>query len=197
MPLTAAAGGLLRKPSVKKRLLCIFCAPEPCVACLLPRAHIHPTTPTDTPGIAHSHPIQQPKMQQAREHPLQLHAADPEYADAILKQQQQRLLYLRHASRCRPVDGQCPQGYPACQAMRDVWQHIASCRTQRCPVRSVPFLVCPACAACGVPPRRSGGTQPRRSLSGAVRGGERQTSDKTGVTQPRRSLRGGERQTSY
>jgi E1A/CREB-binding protein len=49
-----------------------------------------------------------------------------------LHQQQQRLLYLRHASKCIHVDGRCPQGYPNCIGMKELWKHIASCREQRC-----------------------------------------------------------------
>lgn len=57
----------------------------------------------------------------------------PEQRQQILHQQQQRLLYLRHASKCQHENDKCPQGYNNCQGMKQLWQHIASCREQRCP----------------------------------------------------------------
>jgi E1A/CREB-binding protein len=59
-----------------------------------------------------------------------------EHRRQIVIQQQQRLLYLRHASRCtHPPNspGCCPQGYAACGPMKALWEHIAGCRDQCCP----------------------------------------------------------------
>ena len=56
----------------------------------------------------------------------------PEQRQQILHQQQQRLLYLRHASKCQHVDGRCPQGYPNCKGRKELLKHIAACREQRC-----------------------------------------------------------------
>lgn len=56
----------------------------------------------------------------------------PEQRQQILHQQQQRLLFLRHASKCQHVNDKCPQGYANCKGMKDLWKHIASCREQRC-----------------------------------------------------------------
>lgn len=54
------------------------------------------------------------------------------FREEVLLQQQQRLLHLRHASKCVHVNDRCPQGVVCCQQMKDVWKHIPTCREPRC-----------------------------------------------------------------
>lgn len=49
-----------------------------------------------------------------------------------VRHKQQRLLLLRHASRCQ-YKGQCPVT-PHCESMKKLWDHIAHCKNQRCTV---------------------------------------------------------------
>jgi len=74
-----------------------------------------------------------------------------------VRHKQQRLLLLRHASRCQ-YKNSCPVT-PHCASMKKLWEHIAHCKDQRC---SVPHCMssryvlshyrrckdarCPACA---------------------------------------------------
>eukprot|EP00529_Nitzschia_sp_RCC80_P002658 CAMPEP_0113512338 /NCGR_PEP_ID=MMETSP0014_2-20120614/39288_1 /TAXON_ID=2857 /ORGANISM="Nitzschia sp." /LENGTH=1811 /DNA_ID=CAMNT_0000408693 /DNA_START=299 /DNA_END=5734 /DNA_ORIENTATION=+ /assembly_acc=CAM_ASM_000159 len=74
-----------------------------------------------------------------------------------VRHKQQRLLLLRHASRCQ-YKGKCPVT-PHCESMKKLWEHIAHCKNQQC---SVPHCMssryvlshyrrckdarCPACA---------------------------------------------------
>lgn len=74
-----------------------------------------------------------------------------------VRHKQQRLLLLRHASRCQ-YSGKCPVT-PHCASMKKLWEHIAHCKDQQC---SVPHCMssryvlshyrrckdarCPACA---------------------------------------------------
>ncbi|CAN0426264.1 unnamed protein product, partial [Ectocarpus sp. 12 AP-2014] len=46
---------------------------------------------------------------------------------------QQRLLLLRHASKC-PAEGEQCKVTPHCQAMKRLWKHIAECKNQQCPI---------------------------------------------------------------
>lgn len=50
----------------------------------------------------------------------------------ILKQRQQRLLLLRHASKCPLPEGRCK--IPPCAGMKRLWKHIAKCKDQKCQV---------------------------------------------------------------
>jgi hypothetical protein len=49
-----------------------------------------------------------------------------------VRHKQQRLLLLRHASRCQ-YEGRCPVT-PHCASMKTLWEHIAHCRNQQCQV---------------------------------------------------------------
>ena len=51
----------------------------------------------------------------------------PEQQQQLVQKQQQRLLFLRHATKCSHVDGKCPQGYQVCKVMKKLWRHIATC----------------------------------------------------------------------
>lgn len=51
----------------------------------------------------------------------------------VLRQQQQRLLLLRHASKCPAPEGHC-QATPHCAGMKGLWAHIAKCKDQQCQV---------------------------------------------------------------
>lgn len=57
---------------------------------------------------------------------------------AALRQQQQRLLLLRHASKC-PAEGEQCKVTPHCQAMKRLWKHIAECKNQQCHVSCFSF----------------------------------------------------------
>merc|ERR1711871_1365474 len=47
----------------------------------------------------------------------------------VLKQQQQRLLLLRHASKCSKTDCDVTQH---CASMKELWEHIMNCKDQQC-----------------------------------------------------------------
>jgi Bromodomain/TAZ zinc finger len=49
-----------------------------------------------------------------------------------VRHKQQRLLLLRHASRCQ-YKGKCPVT-PHCASMKKLWEHIAHCKNQQCAV---------------------------------------------------------------
>ena len=51
----------------------------------------------------------------------------------IIKQQQQRLLLLRHASKCPQNGGRCPVT-PHCASMKQLWKHITTCHDENCKV---------------------------------------------------------------
>ena len=56
-----------------------------------------------------------------------------EHRKQVLKQQQQRLLLLRHASKCPHENGRCPVT-PHCWSMKQLWKHIMSCKDQECKI---------------------------------------------------------------
>ena len=75
-----------------------------------------------------------------------------------IRHKQQRLLLLRHASRCQHESGKCPVT-PHCASMKRLWEHIAVCKNQGCTVqhclssryvlshyRGCKDTRCPACA---------------------------------------------------
>jgi hypothetical protein len=51
-----------------------------------------------------------------------------------IRHKQQRLLLLRHASRCQHDAGTCPVT-PHCSSMKKLWEHIAHCKNQQCKVQ--------------------------------------------------------------
>jgi len=51
-----------------------------------------------------------------------------------VRHKQQRLLLLRHASRCSYEAGKCPVT-PHCASMKELWKHIAHCKDQQCSVQ--------------------------------------------------------------
>jgi E1A/CREB-binding protein len=51
-----------------------------------------------------------------------------------IRHKQQRLLLLRHASRCQYEAGKCPVT-PHCANMKKLWEHIAHCKDQQCSVQ--------------------------------------------------------------
>ena len=52
-------------------------------------------------------------------------------SDQIAKQQQGRLLLLRHASVCTNPAGWCTDT-PDCESMKSLWDHIMICKSQNC-----------------------------------------------------------------
>eukprot|EP00516_Mucochytrium_quahogii_P005909 CAMPEP_0203747238 /NCGR_PEP_ID=MMETSP0098-20131031/2444_1 /ASSEMBLY_ACC=CAM_ASM_000208 /TAXON_ID=96639 /ORGANISM=" , Strain NY0313808BC1" /LENGTH=1738 /DNA_ID=CAMNT_0050635603 /DNA_START=601 /DNA_END=5817 /DNA_ORIENTATION=+ len=62
---------------------------------------------------------------------------EQEQRQQVLKQRQQRLLLLRHASRCPSTEGTC-KITAHCAPMKKLWKHIAKCKDERC---SVPHCV--------------------------------------------------------
>jgi hypothetical protein len=52
----------------------------------------------------------------------------------IQRCQSQRLLLLRHSSKCIHPNGQCPVS-PFCLTMKNVWLHIKECKDQNCNAR--------------------------------------------------------------
>ena len=75
-----------------------------------------------------------------------------------IRHKQQRLLLLRHASRCQHEAGTCPVT-PHCASMKKLWEHIAHCRDPQCTVQhclSSRYVLShyrrcrdPRCPACG------------------------------------------------
>lgn len=75
-----------------------------------------------------------------------------------VRHKQQRLLLLRHASRCHHEAGKCPVT-PHCASMKQLWKHIAHCKDQHCTVQhcmSSRYVLShyrrckdPKCPACG------------------------------------------------
>jgi Bromodomain/TAZ zinc finger len=51
-----------------------------------------------------------------------------------VRHKQQRLLLLRHASRCQYEAGKCTVT-PHCASMKELWKHIAHCKDQQCSVQ--------------------------------------------------------------
>jgi len=51
-----------------------------------------------------------------------------------IRHKQQRLLLLRHASKCQFEAGKCPVT-PHCASMKKLWEHIALCKDQQCQVQ--------------------------------------------------------------
>ena len=80
------------------------------------------------------------------------------WAALNLRQQQQRLLLLRHASKCPHENGNCPVT-PHCVGMKRLWKHIAECKDQQCQMAhcvSSRYVLShyhrckdPRCAVCG------------------------------------------------
>jgi len=54
--------------------------------------------------------------------------------DAKARHKRQRLLLLRHASKCTAENGQCTVT-PHCAEMKVLWKHIANCKDSYCKVR--------------------------------------------------------------
>jgi len=59
---------------------------------------------------------------------------DPTYDRSRLRHKQQRLLLLRHASKCPFPEGQCPVT-GMCGGMKRLWRHISACKDQTCSVQ--------------------------------------------------------------
>ena len=51
-----------------------------------------------------------------------------------IRHKQQRLLLLRHSSRCQHEAGKCPIT-PHCASMKRLWEHIAHCKNRSCTVQ--------------------------------------------------------------
>jgi len=58
-------------------------------------------------------------------------ATKPSHVD-VLKQRQERLLLLRHASKCTVPDGKC--GTRHCGPMQKLWKHLSDCKQADCKV---------------------------------------------------------------
>lgn len=88
------------------------------------------------------------------------HSNDPrgtsDHNDRI-RHKQQRLLLLRHASKCKAPDGKCTVT-PHCDSMKKLWKHISGCQERECKVphcmssryvlshyKRCKDLTCPAC----------------------------------------------------
>jgi hypothetical protein len=52
-------------------------------------------------------------------------------ADPKIKHKQQRLLLLRHASKCTAKEGECRKT-PHCAEMKRLWKHISECHDKNC-----------------------------------------------------------------
>jgi hypothetical protein len=94
-----------------------------------------------------SHPVNRGNLQSTNSVPAQMNSGPmnthnmlvhssvsqntDEHRKQVLKQQQQRLLLLRHASKCPHENGRCPVT-PHCWNMKQLWKHIMSCKDQDC-----------------------------------------------------------------
>ena len=94
-----------------------------------------------------------------------------------IRHKQQRLLLLRHASRCQHEAGTCPVT-PHCASMKKLWEHIAHCRDPQCTVQhclSSRYVLshyrrckdprCPACGPVRDTIRKSQKNEPPRSAT--------------------------------
>lgn len=99
---------------------------------------------------------------QARKSPLQPSSVSSSSKvseiDPKIKHKQQRLLLLRHASKCTAKDGECKKT-PHCADMKRLWKHISECHDNKCKYphclssryvlmhyRKCKDALCPACA---------------------------------------------------
>lgn len=87
-------------------------------------------------GQAAAADLMMPNMGQAagasRPSSSSINKNDAEYQK--IRHKQQRLLLLRHASRCQHESGKCPVT-PHCASMKRLWEHIAICKIQSCTVQ--------------------------------------------------------------
>ena len=74
--------------------------------------------------------FEQLHIETSKNGPLEPRAADRE-RQRVLKLQQERLVILRHASRCTYPEGSCPATHN-CAQYKKLWIHISSCRAQQC-----------------------------------------------------------------
>jgi E1A/CREB-binding protein len=102
-------------------------------------------------------PISRPPMGSASSRSM-ASSGETEFAESQrIRHKQQRLLLLRHASRCQHEAGKCP-ATPHCASMKRLWRHIANCKDQDCSVqhclssrgvlshyRRCKDALCPAC----------------------------------------------------
>jgi len=94
---------------------------------------------SSVPNIAQVPPVPSNQMNtignlNSNLHPTnQISQSTDEHRKQVLKQQQQRLLLLRHASKCPHESGRCPVT-PHCWNMKQLWKHIMSCKDQDCKV---------------------------------------------------------------
>jgi len=97
-----------------------------------------------------------------------------------IRHKQQRLLLLRHASRCQHEAGKCPVT-PHCASMKRLWEHIAHCKNQSCTVQhclSSRYVLShyrrckdPRCPACGPVRDTIRKSSQRESANGSQRTG--------------------------
>lgn len=73
-----------------------------------------------------------PEGQQVLNGPSSGQNGNPESSKA--RHKQQRLLLLRHASKCNAEPGRCTTT-PHCAEMKVLWKHIANCKDQYCKVK--------------------------------------------------------------
>ena len=94
-----------------------------------------------------------------------------------VRHKQQRLLLLRHASKCQYEAGKCPVT-PHCASMKKLWEHIAHCKDHQCTVQhcmSSRYVLshyrrckdprCPACGPVRHTIRQSNENEKSRTLS--------------------------------
>ena len=60
--------------------------------------------------------------------------SESERENEQIRRKQQRLLLLRHASRCQHEAGKCPVT-PHCASMKRLWEHITHCKYRSCTVQ--------------------------------------------------------------
>ncbi len=63
--------------------------------------------------------------------PILVYVCLKEHDKIVLKQQQQRIVLLRHASNCHHDIGKCIVT-PHCAYMKNLWKHIISCKDLDC-----------------------------------------------------------------
>lgn len=101
-----------------------------------------------------------------------------------VRHKQQRLLLLRHASKCQFEAGKCPVT-PHCASMKELWEHIAHCKNQQCRVQhclSSRYVLShyrrckdPRCPACG--PVRETIRKGHEKEKNAIKSGAENSSD--------------------
>ena len=100
----------------------------------------HPPQNRGQPRMPYEDPSYPPICPPAN-NPIPAPPEQRETTDPRIKHKQQRLLLLRHASKCTAPEGKCTKT-PYCASMKKLWKHISECQDHNC---SVPHCLSSRC----------------------------------------------------